>query len=209
MSDRFSPVVIGDPPPGRGHHGRFAAGNRGGPGRPRGSRHRLSEALLEQLAADFAQHGPSVIERVRTEDPASYLRVIVALVPKEIGLTAADGEPVTIQVVTNVGRAPGDMETYGSAATDRQARDLRRGIPGRPQRHASCHQGRLQPRHSAPDRLREPGAAGCSGGNRRCSCGTLSPHGSHVRPGRSRTGPHQLQRPPQALHSRRQAAAPR
>ncbi len=58
MSDRFSPFVVGDPPPDRGEQGRFAAGNRGAPGRPKGSRHRLSEVLLEQLAADFEQHGP-------------------------------------------------------------------------------------------------------------------------------------------------------
>ena len=68
----------------RTKEGQFAVGWRGGPGRPAGSRSKLSETFLQTLAADFATHGASVIEKVRTERPHHYLSVCASLVPKEL-----------------------------------------------------------------------------------------------------------------------------
>ncbi len=56
-------------------------------GRPRVYRERLTHAFLENLNADFEKHGPAVIEAVRTNEPAQYLKVVASLVPKEIELT--------------------------------------------------------------------------------------------------------------------------
>ena len=39
------------------------------------------------LADDFDAHGKSVVERVRTEDPSTYLRVFASMVPKELEIT--------------------------------------------------------------------------------------------------------------------------
>jgi hypothetical protein len=39
---------------------------------------------LTQLCDDFEVHGAAVIERVRQEDPAAYLRVIASLIQKDI-----------------------------------------------------------------------------------------------------------------------------
>jgi hypothetical protein len=55
-------------------------------GRPPGSRNKLSEAFLSKLAADFDANGAYVIERVRTTEPAQYLRVVASIVPKEFEL---------------------------------------------------------------------------------------------------------------------------
>lgn len=52
-------------------------------GRPKGSRNRLSENFISAMSDDFDQHGVSVIEAVRTEKPAEYLKIIAAIVPKE------------------------------------------------------------------------------------------------------------------------------
>jgi hypothetical protein len=77
----------------------FKPGQSGNPrGRPRGARNRLGEDFLGHLCEDFAAHGQAAIERVRQEDPATYLRVIASLVPKElkvktgplVGLTEAE-----------------------------------------------------------------------------------------------------------------------
>ena len=63
----------------------FKPGQSGNPrGRPKGARNKLGEEFLTQLCDDFEVHGAAVIERVRQEDPAAYLRVIASLIPKDI-----------------------------------------------------------------------------------------------------------------------------
>ncbi len=53
-------------------------------GRPAGSRDRLTSAFVSKLADDFAEHGEQAIRDCRKDDPACYLRLIVALAPKEL-----------------------------------------------------------------------------------------------------------------------------
>lgn len=62
---------------------RFSAGN---PGRAKqkGARDRMSAAFLTALADDFEAHGKEAVERVRQEDPSTYLRVFASLAPKEL-----------------------------------------------------------------------------------------------------------------------------
>ena len=67
----------------RDDKGRFISGNNGG-GRPKGSRNRLTEVLMSAIADDFVEHGADVIAQVRTADPATYLRIVVAMVPPEL-----------------------------------------------------------------------------------------------------------------------------
>jgi hypothetical protein len=83
----------------------FQPGHPGGPGRPKGSRHRLGEAFLKALADDFEQHGVGVIERLRIEKPEAYAKVIASLLPKEI--SGADGGPLLSSIVVTY-RKPGD-----------------------------------------------------------------------------------------------------
>jgi len=55
-------------------------------GRPKGSRHKLSEKFIRALHDDFERHGDGVIEAVRSEAPAEYLRIIAGIVPKQFGI---------------------------------------------------------------------------------------------------------------------------
>jgi hypothetical protein len=64
---------------------RFKPGQSGNPaGRPKGSRNKVSEKLLEALAIDFDAHGKEVIEKVRADRPADYLKIVASLVPKQM-----------------------------------------------------------------------------------------------------------------------------
>lgn len=70
-------------------------GQSGNPkGRPKGARSKLSEAFLNALADDFAEHGIATIVQVRVDRPCDYIKVIASLMPKE--LTGEDGEAIQI-----------------------------------------------------------------------------------------------------------------
>ena len=63
----------------------FKKGQSGNPkGRPKGSRNRLTDSVLKKIANDFATHGDEVLERVRKEEPALYLKFIISLLPREL-----------------------------------------------------------------------------------------------------------------------------
>ena len=46
---------------------------KGHPGRPKGTRNKITKAFLKALAADFKEHGKSVIERVHVSLNCPYL----------------------------------------------------------------------------------------------------------------------------------------
>lgn len=70
----------------------FQPGNPGGPGRPKGARAKLGDAFLAAMLENFQAGGIEAIERVRVDDPSTYIRVIAGLQPKE--LTGEDGAPL-------------------------------------------------------------------------------------------------------------------
>lgn len=69
--------------PARGTDGRFLTGNSGG-GRPKGSRNKITDLLMTTVVNDFAEHGAEAVARLRQSDPATYLRLITSLVPREL-----------------------------------------------------------------------------------------------------------------------------
>lgn len=78
---------------GRNQDGTFAKGVSGNPaGRPKGSRHKLSEDFFKTLADDFAKNGVQAIVDMRDKDPGSYAKMIAGLMSKE--LTGEDGAPL-------------------------------------------------------------------------------------------------------------------
>jgi hypothetical protein len=61
----------------------FQKGCAPGPGRPKGSRSRLQEFVLQLIDEDFREHGKEVLARVRAKWPQIYLTAIVGLLPKQ------------------------------------------------------------------------------------------------------------------------------
>jgi len=52
-------------------------------GRPKGSRNRLSEAFLKDIAEDWEHHGQKALQLLRVKKPYEYVRIISTLIPKE------------------------------------------------------------------------------------------------------------------------------
>ncbi len=65
----------------------FEPGKSGNPaGRPPGAKDKISKKFLEAITADFEAHGETVIEKVRTEKPENYLKIVADLVPKDMNI---------------------------------------------------------------------------------------------------------------------------
>lgn len=81
-AEKPQPKVIGKP---------FEPGNNANPnGRPKGSRNKLGETFIQALYDDFQEHGPSVIETVRTEKPDAYLKVVASILPQKLEIEHID-----------------------------------------------------------------------------------------------------------------------
>lgn len=77
--------VVGPGKPPKAHQ--FKPGN---PGRQKGSRNKLGEAFLEDLYSSWAAHGPETIEKVRTEKPDQYLKVVASILPRELNVKVSE-----------------------------------------------------------------------------------------------------------------------
>jgi hypothetical protein len=61
---------------------RFLPGNSGLPGRPKGARNKLAEAMIEDLYQDWKAHGIQAIRETRETRPADYLKIVAMIVSK-------------------------------------------------------------------------------------------------------------------------------
>ncbi|WP_287380373.1 hypothetical protein [Mesorhizobium sp.] len=53
--------------------------------RPRRAKKTLGDGFLEAIRADFRAHGAGVIAEVRTEKPDQYLKIVLSVLPKDLG----------------------------------------------------------------------------------------------------------------------------
>jgi hypothetical protein len=62
----------------------FKPGQSGNPhGRPKGSRHKLSESFIAAFYENFVAHGAEAIETMRLRNPEEYVRAAGAILPKQ------------------------------------------------------------------------------------------------------------------------------
>jgi len=55
-------------------------------GRIKGSRNKISEAFLKDLAAEWERSGPDSLKVMAKEDPSGFVKVTAALLPKEFSI---------------------------------------------------------------------------------------------------------------------------
>jgi hypothetical protein len=73
-------------------------GESGNPaGRPLGSRNKLSESVIQDIAADWAIGGPETIARVRMTDPATYFRVVASILPRDVLVNVQQQTPGNLE----------------------------------------------------------------------------------------------------------------
>lgn len=98
-------------------------GQSGNPaGRPKGSRNKLGEAFIQALHADFEAHGEKVIEAVRKEKPAEYLKVVASLLPKQVEIRegAFDGvDDEQLAALVAAARSALGVTGRGAAGTEK------------------------------------------------------------------------------------------
>jgi hypothetical protein len=70
-------------PSGRDTKGRFVGGNRISPGRKVGSRVKLAHDFVTTLQNKFNKYGGKAIEKVATEQPAQFLKIVADVLPRE------------------------------------------------------------------------------------------------------------------------------
>ena len=75
---------------------RFEKGQPGGPGRPKGSKNKLSEDFVSTLADDFEEHGAEAIVQCREESVAKYLDIITKVLPKDYNVKVDKLDELTI-----------------------------------------------------------------------------------------------------------------
>ena len=76
-------------------------------GRRKGSRDRISRALLEALADDFEKYGAEAVKICRVERPAEYLKLCASLVP-----VAFDENSTPQLAITSITRQIVDMRDF-------------------------------------------------------------------------------------------------
>lgn len=90
--------------------------------RPKGSRNRLGQAFVQALQDDFQEHGPQVIETIRSEKPDNYLKLVASLLPNELKVTTEielsdeQLDQRIRQLAAALGLALGGEERAGEAA---------------------------------------------------------------------------------------------
>jgi hypothetical protein len=58
-------------------------------GRTKGSRNKLSAQVIEDILAEWREHGPAAIRIMRIEEPGAFVRVVVSTLPKELIVESA------------------------------------------------------------------------------------------------------------------------
>ena len=99
-----TPKVLRDPVTGK-----FLAGTKAGPGRPKGLKDRLNVQVIETLEALWTKRGAEIIDQLAAEKPEVVASLIARLIPQELATQAITGseekvqtnQEVTIKVVSD------------------------------------------------------------------------------------------------------------
>lgn len=95
----------------RDEAGRFYKGHKSaGPGRPKGSRNKLSEAFFDDFYADWKEHGKTAIQDARLKDPVAYMKTAASLMPKELAVKSVEDSLTDEQLAEYIDALDGELE---------------------------------------------------------------------------------------------------
>lgn len=66
----------------------FKKGREGGPGRPKGSKNKLSQKFIENLYAKWQEVGGDALDTLYDLDVGKFVQIVANLVPKDIDIQA-------------------------------------------------------------------------------------------------------------------------
>jgi len=72
--------------------GKFLAGTKAGPGRPKGRKDRLNEQVITTLEALWTKRGAEIIDQLAAEKPEVVASLIARLIPQELATQAITGD---------------------------------------------------------------------------------------------------------------------
>jgi len=100
--------------------GQFEKGHAGGPGRPKGSRNKLTEDFLSVLQADFNEHGAEAVIKMREEDNTQYVKTIASLMPKDhnININEFDDLPLD-ELIRRANEQATNLRLLGLISSDK------------------------------------------------------------------------------------------
>ena len=82
-----TPRVLRDPVTGK-----FLAGTKAGPGRPKGLKDRLNVQVIETLEALWTKRGAEIIDQLAAEKPEVVASLIARLIPQDLATQAITGD---------------------------------------------------------------------------------------------------------------------
>ena len=85
-----TPRVVRDPVTGK-----FLAGTKAGPGRPKGLKDRLNVQVIETLEALWTKRGAEIIDQLAAEKPEVVASLIARMIPQELATQAITGTDET------------------------------------------------------------------------------------------------------------------
>jgi len=82
----------------------FKPGNQRGPGRPKGSKNKISEDFLKTFHEVWLEKGEAALLRMVEERPAEFVKVAASLIPKDFNvLQTTDERPKGISIALTPG----------------------------------------------------------------------------------------------------------
>lgn len=82
----------------------FKPGNQRGPGRPKGSKNKISEDFLQSFHKVWLEHGEAALQRMVEERPAEFIKVAAGLIPKDFHIQqTTDERPKGISIALTPG----------------------------------------------------------------------------------------------------------
>ena len=91
-----TPRVVRDPVTGK-----FLAGTKAGPGRPKGLKDRLNVQVIETLEALWSKRGAEIVDQLAAEKPEVIASLIARMIPQELATQAITGKDEEDQGVTS------------------------------------------------------------------------------------------------------------